>query len=230
VLEVGAMKRPSSVIFLLALMLALPRASSIFARSPKFVPPTVTAAGDIPYPLASLASGIVTVTVNLDATGQVQSVRVLRDVPSLTDPTVRAIKRWTFAPGTLEGSSIPSSLNVQAVFNPATLQTKNLNLPSVQPAPPPNPQGYLPPEVSQATYATYPPNSVATGAVVLDVIVGDSDQIRKVSTIRSVPSLTSQAMTAVKNWSFNSGTYQGKAIDCNVIVAFVFRSPAMSSP
>jgi TonB family protein len=229
--KVGEMKRPSLLLvsLQLLLLLALARAGLLFARSPKFVAPTVTAASDIPYPPASLASGVVTVTVNLDASGQLQGARVLRDIPSLTDPAVTAIKRWTFAPGTLEGSPIPSSLNVHVVFNPAALQTKNLNLPSVQPAPPPNPQGYLPPEISQATYATYPPNSVATGAVVLEVIVGDSDQVRKVSVIRSVSSLTSPAITAVKSWSFNSGTYEGKAIDSNVIIAFVFRLPTLGS-
>jgi len=220
------MRRYSAPVFLFPLLLIpLLSATSILARTSRFVPPALVTAGDIPYPLASIASGIVTLTVNLDATGQFQNVQVLRDIPSLTDPAVAAIKHWTFAPGQLDGSPVPSSLNVSVVFNPAVLQTRGLNLPSVRPAPPPHPDGYLPAEISAASYATYPPNSVATGAVVLDVIVGESDQIRKVSTIRAVPSLTSQAIAAVRSWSFNSGTFKGKAINSDLIIAFVFRSP-----
>ena len=226
------MRRCSSLVFLLSLLLISTVISTtlIFARTPKFVPPVLVAAGDIPYPLASVASGMVTLTVNLNAAGQFEGVQVLREIPSLTDPTVTAIKHWTFAPGKLDGNLVPSSLNVSVVFNPAILQTQGLSLPAVQPAPPLAPQGYLPAQISAASYASYPPNSVATGAVVLDVIVGESDQIRRVSTIRDIPSLTSQAIAAVDSWSFSSGTFQGKAINSDLIIAFVFRSPNVGSP
>jgi hypothetical protein len=228
----GEMRRYRSLVFLLPLLLipAVRSTTSIFARTRKFIPPVLVTAGDIPYPFASVASGIVTLTVNLNAAGQFQNVQVLRDIPSLTEPAVTAIKHWTFAPGKLDGNLIASSLNVSVVFNPAVLQTKVLTLPAVRPASPPIPQGYLPAELSVGSYATYPPNSVATGAVVLEVVVGESDQIRKVSTIRDIPSLTSQAIAAVNSWSFNSATFQGKAINSDLIIAFVFRSPNVSSP
>jgi len=226
------MRRYRSLVFLssLSLIPAVLPTTSLFARTPKFIPPVLVAAGDIPYPFASVASGIVTLTVNLNAAGQFQNVQVLRDIPSLTDPAVTAIKHWTFAPAKLDGNLVASSLNVSVVFNPAVLQTKALALPAVQPAPPSIPQGYLPAELSAVSFATYPPNSVATGAVVLDVVVGESDQIRRVSTIRDIPTLTSPAIAAVNGWSFNSATFQGKAINSNVIIAFVFRSPNVSSP
>jgi len=223
------MTRHSWSVFLLPLLLVVAAllSASILARTPKFVPPVLVTASDIPYPLATIASGIVTLAVNLDAAGQLENVQVLRDIPSLTDPVVKAIKMWTFAPGQLDGSPVPSSINVSVVFNPAALQSPSLSIPTVQPAPS-NPQGYMPAEISAASYATYPPNSVATGAVVLNVIVGESDQVQKVTAIRAIPSLTSQAIAAVDRWSFNSGTFQGKAIHSNLIIAFVFRSPIVS--
>lgn len=226
------MRRYASPAFLLPLLLVVANLSStsIFGRTPKFIPPILVTAGDIPYPIASIASGIVTLTVNLDAAGQLESVQVLRDIPSLTNSAVTSIRAWTFAPGRLDGSPVPSSINISVVFNPAVLQTPSLSLPSVQPAPPPNPEGYLPPEISVASYATYPPNSVAAGAVVLNVLVGESDQIQKVTTVRAIPSLTSQAITAVNRWNFNAGTFRGKAIHSNLIIAFVFRSPTGVSP
>jgi len=226
------MRRYLSHVFLLPLLLVVAASSSrsIFGRTPKFAPPAVMAAGDIPYPPASIASGVVTLTVNLDAAGKVESVQVLRDIASLTDPAVMAIKAWTFTPGKLDGSPVPSSINISVVFNPAVLQTHSLSLPAVQPSLPPNPPGYLPPEISAASYATYPPNGVATGAVVLSVLVGESDQVQKVSTVRAIPSLTSQAIAAVNRWSFNAGTFQGKAMHSSLIIAFVFRSPTVVSP
>jgi len=225
------MRRYSSPVFLLPLLLVVANLSStsIFGRTPKFVPPILVTADDIPYPLASTASGIVTLTVNLDAAGQFENVQVLRDIPSLTNPAVTSIKAWRFTPGKLDGGPVPSSINISIVFNPAVLQTGSLSLPTVQPAPPPNPEGYLPPEISSASYAMYPPNSVATGAVVLNVLVGESDQVQKVTTVRAVRSLTSQAIAAVNRWSFNAGTFQGKAIHSNLIIAFVFRSPTFVS-
>jgi len=221
-----------SGVFLLSFLLVVATSSStsIFARTPKFAPPAVLAAGDIPYPLASIASGVVTLTVNLDAAGKVENVQVLRDIASLTAPAVTAIKAWRFTPGKLDGSPVPSSISISVVFNPAVLQTHSLSLPAVQPSLPPNPPGYLPPEISAASYATYPPNSVATGAVILTVFVGESDQVQKVSTVRAIPSLTSQAIAAVNRWSFNAGTFQGKAIHSSLIIAFVFRSPIVVSP
>lgn len=226
------MKRNLWFIILAVLPIGLtmaPRDPS-FARSPKFVPPDITGAGDIPYPLDSLASGIVTLSVNLDGAGQVQTVTVLRDIPSLTDPTITAVKSWTFSPGTVAGSPAPSTFNISVVFNPGSPQAQGLNLPPVQPTTAPNPAGYLPPEISSASFAAYPINSVAVGAVVLDVSVGKSDEIKNVVPIRSVPSLTSQSLSALNNWTINSATFNGKAINSNVAIAFVFRSPSSAAP
>jgi TonB family protein len=209
---------------LLLALVAVPVRQS-FGRDPHFVPPDVLTAGDIPYPPDSVASGIVTLSINLDATGQVQNVQVLRDVPSLTGPAVTAVKSWTFVPAKLENSPVPSTLNISVVFNPGNLQSQTLTLAPVGRTPPPNPPGYLPPEIAAASYANYPINSVAAGTVVLDVTVVKSNEIRGVQPIRSVPSLTSPATSALMGWSVNAATSQGKAIQSKLIIAFVFRPP-----
>jgi TonB family protein len=196
-----------------------------FANEHHFVPPDVRAASDIPYPLASLASGVVTLSINLNAAGRVQNVQILRDVPSLTNAAVTGVESWTFVSATLDGVSVPSTLNVSVVFNPANLQTQTLTLVPVQPTPPPNPPGYLPPEIAAAFYAHYPTNSTANGAVVLNVTVDKAGEIKSVSPIRSVPSLTSAAIGALNGWTVNAATFEQKAINSRLIVAFVFRAP-----
>jgi TonB family protein len=202
---------------------------SVFAVDPDFVSPDVVTAGEILYPPDSIASGIVTLSINLDEAGQIQNVQVLRDIPSLTEPAVTAVKSWTFAPGKLEGKPVASSLNVSVVFNPGNLQTHDLTLTPLQPTPPPNPSGYLPPEIAAASYANYPINSVAIGTVVLDATIGKSGEIKKLFPIRAVPSLTSAAISAVKKWTINAATYHGKAITSKLIIAFVFRPPTATT-
>jgi hypothetical protein len=195
-----------------------------------FVPPDITAASDIFYPTDSIASGLVSISVNLNAAGQVQGVQIIRDIPGLTSAVTNAINSWTFSPGKLDGKGVPSTINVQVVFNGGA--TGNSNLP-VQPASlvaPPNPAGYFPPEISQVSFAGYPPNSVATGAVVLDLTIDKYSEVKKPTAIRTVPSLTSAAIAAVKTWTVNPATFNGKKLDAKLVVAFVFRSPNISTP
>ncbi len=226
------MKQNSVIVILVALLicLALESPNSGFARSHELVTPDVSRASDIPYPIDTMASGIVTLSLYLGAAGQVQNVQALRDIPSLTNPANIAVNSWTFTPATLEGSPVPSTLNVSVVFNPGNLQNQSLNLPPVQATTAPDPPGFLPPEIAAASYAAYPVNSVATGAVVLDVTVDKRGQITKVTVIRGVPALTSQAITAVKTWTIDPATFNGRAVTAKVIVAFVFRSPSITSP
>jgi TonB family protein len=234
----GDMRRKSRGVILAGLLIAVVLLAALaatptdptFADDLHFVPPDVVTAGEIPYPPDSIASGIVTLSIDLDAAGQIRNVQVLRDIPSLTDPAVSAVKNWTFTPGKLEGKPIASSLNVSVVFNPGNLQTHDLTLAPLQPTPPPNPPGYLPPEIAAASYANYPMNSVATGTVVLDASIGKSGEIKRLVQIRSVPSLTSPAINVVKSWTLNAATFNGKAITSKLIIAFVFRPPTITTP
>lgn len=195
-----------------------------------FVPPDITTASDIFYPTDSIASGLVSVSVNLTATSQVQSVQIIRDIPGLTSAVTNAINSWTFTPGKLDGKAVPSTINVEVIFNGGA--TGNSNLP-VQPGSlvaPPNPAGYFPPEISQVSFAGYPPNSVATGAVVLALTVDKYSEVKKPTAIHPVASLTPAAIVAVKTWTVNPATFNGKKLDAKLVVAFVFRAPNISTP
>jgi hypothetical protein len=195
-----------------------------------FVPPDITAAGDIPYPVNNVASGLVSVAVNLSAGGQVQSVQVVRDIPGLTALVTNAVNSWTFTPGKLDGNAVPATISVQVVFNPGTLQNQNLQVPPGALVTPPNPTGYLPPEMSAAAYAPYPPGSVAIGTVVLDLVIDKYSEVKKATPIRSVASLTSVAIAAAKTWTVNPATFNEKKLDATLVVAFVFRSPTITTP
>jgi hypothetical protein len=226
------MKRKLHVTSLLLMSLAIVFAGVGFgaARSgisggERFVAPDITAASDIPYPVEVAAQGLVTLSMNLSMAGQPPTVQVLRDIPGLTSVASSLVTNWTYTLGKLDGNAAPSTINVQLVFNPANLGGQTLQVPPVAPTPPPNPAGYLPAEVAAASYAVYPVNSVAAGAVVLDVTIDKHGDIKNVGVIRDVPSLTQPAIAAVKSWTINAATFNGKGIASKLVVAFVFRPP-----
>lgn len=220
----------AAILLILLAGLVVGGVSSTGAKDHRFIPPDVTSAGDIPYPIDTQVYGLVTLTVNLNASGHIQSIQVLRDIPPLTDAVQAAVNEWMFRPGTLDGAAVPASLNVSVVFNPGNVAGQNLQVPAVNVTTPPNPPGYFPPEISRASYAGYPMDSVGTGAVVLDVLVDKSNDIKKVVPLHSEQSLNFQAISAVKSWTINSAKLDGKAIPSDVVVAFVFRSPTIGPP
>jgi len=126
---------------------------------------------------------------------------------------------------------VPSVLPISVVFNPfnpAGVGYSSLTI-SISQATTGAASGYMPPQITAAAYATYPVSSVATGAVVLDVVVASSGKAAKVRVVRGVQGLTPQATKAIKNWSFSPATYEGVAIDSHMVIAFVFPSPGTGS-
>ena len=194
-----------------------------------FKPPDVASASDITYPFNNAASGMVSLSANLNAEGKVQSVQVLRDVAGLTDQATAAVNSWSFSPARLNGHPVPSIIDVHVVFNPGIPQTQSLSLPPSEPLVSPNPAGYLPPEIAAASYANYPPNSIGAGTVVLSLTIDGSGNIENVSVVRRVPSLTAPSIAAVKTWTINPARYNGKGITSKMAVAFVYRLPMITT-
>jgi hypothetical protein len=228
----GRMRQNSKLILALLLLIYVGFAAtrSEVSAGSHFVPPDITAAGDIPYPVDNIASGLVSLAVNVTEGGQVQNVQEVRGISGLTAVATNAVSTWSFSPGKLDGAAVPSTINVQVVFNPGMLQNQNLPLQPGALVTPPLPAGYVPSQMAQASYAVYPPNSMGTGTVVLDLVINKFSEVKEVTAIRSVPSLTEAAMAAVKNWTVNPATLNEKKLKSKLVVAFVFRSPSNSTP
>jgi TonB family protein len=86
--------------------------------TPKYEPPTVISTAEALYPLNSVASGTVVLEVELDKTGSIDSVKVLRGIPSLTAPAITAVKKWKFGAAKLDGYGIDSTIPVAFTFVP----------------------------------------------------------------------------------------------------------------
>jgi hypothetical protein len=175
---------------------------------------------------------VVTLAVNLAATGQIMNVQTLRDIPTVTTQATLALQNWTYAPASLNGKPVSSTLIVNIVFDPAFLDSNNIPLGPPESFQPPNPKAtpYTPPQLFTATFPPYPANGLGSGAVVLDVAVNSQGKIAHVATVRDVPTLTAAATAALQNWSFSAAIYGNTPLASKVVVAMVFRNPATAVP
>jgi hypothetical protein len=202
-------------------------------KQPKFVPPEVESAGDINYPIDSVASGVVVVAVKLGDEGQIEGTEVLRDVPSLTAPVLLSLQNWTFKPATLDAKAVDSTIVVSVAFNPSdyrlrggTTSAFGKELRTLSP----DDNGFLPPKITGTAWAEYPMNSLAQGAVLLDVSISDTGEVTRAVPVATVASLTALSVNAAKKWTFQAARFKGMAIPSKAVVGFVFRLPNISQP
>jgi outer membrane biosynthesis protein TonB len=225
--------RGSLVKLAVSAMLAMALAGAAAAKhAENFVPPRVLTASDIPYPATTVAVGVVTLAVNLDGKGNVTDIQTLRDIPTLTTQASLALQNWTYAPGTLNGKPVASTLIVQIVFDPAFLQVNNIPLGPPESSQPPKSKmaGYSPSQLLTATFPPYPSAGQIGGAVVLNVGISGSGTVGPVAVVRGIPALTGAAEAALKNWTFIPANYGNTSIASKVVVAMVFRNPKTALP
>lgn len=129
-------------------------------------------------------------------------------------------------PAKLSSNPVPSNISVIAVFNPFNpggVAQLGLVLHGLHSTPETGDPQFTPPQITYATFASYPANSVSIGTVALDVTIGKSGHVKNVRVILSVPSLTSPAISAVRTWRFSAAALQGKPVAAKMIIAFVFQ-------
>lgn len=216
--------------------LLLPLLSCVANAQPKtdrvaFVPPRVLFGSDISYPINSGAAGLVKLLVNLDANGNIQNVETIHDVPSLTAPALLAVNRWTFSPAMVNGAGVPSTIPVDILFNPGNASFRSASGQAIASQSGENTEReYAPPEVVSAAYGVYPIKALVAGPVVLDVRVSKAGRVSSASAIFTTPSFLRPAIAAVRKWRFTPGRFEGTPIEAHVVVAFVFRSPTLTTP
>jgi TonB family protein len=185
----------------------------------------IAQAGDIAYPMNSSAPGFVTLDVSLNASGAVQSVSVVRDVPPLTSAAQSAVKGWQFMPAMVDGQGVAGVVRVNVAFNPYNPEGVGLPGESLQAPRGGEPGKFQPAGVTTANYARYPPNTVTSGTVVLRVHVGHDGKGNGVIVVRGKGPLSGAATEAAKTWAFTPAMYGGKAVASDVVVVYVFAAP-----
>jgi TonB family protein len=142
------------------------------------------------------------------------------------------VKGWKFAPAMLGGKPVAGTARINVVFNPfnpGNVDIPNKPLPTPESAGGEGNGGFRCADVKAAKYAVYPPNTVASGTVVLDVKVGADGSVEGVRLLRGAGILWGAATRALKEWEFVPAKYQGKAVESHEVVVYVFVSPAVGT-
>lgn len=193
--------------------------------NPKYHAAAVSQAGFIPFPMNTNTPGFVSVDVLVTSNGIPQDVIVVRDLPPLTSGVVNAVRGWHYTPATLNGDSVPGIVPIAVAFNPFNpsgvgLPAQDLQAPQAQVV-----SNFQPPALVHANYANYPPNTVASGTVVLKIHIDTIGRVHQVTVVHGKDVLNAASIRAVATWQFTAAIYNGKPVPAGVIVAFVYAPP-----
>ena len=193
------------------------------AQAP-FKPAEVISAGDIPYPIQSIADGVVVLDVSLDEKGAITGSTVVRDIPSLTSAATSSVQSWKFSPASRQGKPVQSLIRVAVVFRPRAYFAAGPAFTPILSEGESNRAGqtYIPTGIVSVSYPQYPINAAAPGTVVVQVTVGRSSAIQRVKVVRDLPPFTKFALSAVSKWRFQTATLDGKPMTSILAIAFVF--------
>jgi TonB family protein len=96
--------------------LVLAPAQPTYPDASQYSPPQITLATFANYPAASVAQGTVVLDVTVGRAGQPKQIRVINDVPPLTQQALNAVKAWRFNAATMKGQPITASIAIAFVF------------------------------------------------------------------------------------------------------------------
>jgi len=104
-------------VLIVSCMLAAGPAKTKERRDPSFVPATVVSSVAPIYPETAVRPGTVVLDVSLDASGEMQGVKIASGAEAFNAPALAAIKGWKFEPATLDGKPVASVVPVAFSFS-----------------------------------------------------------------------------------------------------------------
>ncbi len=212
----------------LALMaVGLCSAEALRPNAGPFESAEVVSAEDVRYSAQSAAVGAVVLEITVSEKGEVEAIRSIREIPSLTEEAVKSVRRWQFKPALLYGKPTRSRTAVAVIFNSVATYPLETVLggisateAGVDSTPEPEPI-----KVTSASFVKYPFNSLATGTVVIRANIDAEGLVRDVVVIRDVRTLTGPCLEGLKRWKFQPAELRGSPISSSICVAFVLRPP-----
>lgn len=110
------MKRMLVAMILLAMLGGWTAAQRPGDTPPVMEPAEVISTADPVYPPNSIAQGTVILQVKLDKWGQIEQVKVLKGIPSLTEEAQKAVRKWKFKAATLDKQPVAATVIVAMTF------------------------------------------------------------------------------------------------------------------
>ena len=96
---------------------------AVHAAEEAYTPPIPIVTTEALYPVNSFAMGSVTLTVVVEEDGRVSEAKVLKSIPSLDEPSVRAARQWRFEPARLDGRRVRSAASISFVYDRGLFRT-----------------------------------------------------------------------------------------------------------
>ncbi|MGH9396646.1 MAG: energy transducer TonB [Terriglobia bacterium] len=196
------------------------------ATAPRFEPIKVASVSEAVYPFASPGFGTLVLRVTVDGSGKIENVTVIYGIPSLTEGAESAVREWKFKPATLDGK--PMTTSMIAAFTYGTWPFGNA-FGTVRPQEQEDDHkaGFFAPiKVIANAPAPYPFASLASGTVILQVMVDEAGAIKNINVLHGIPSLTEDAESAVRAWKFKPAVLDGKPVTTSMVASFAFRVPS----
>jgi len=165
--------------------------------------------------------------LSLTEKGQLTEAGALGDIPGLTSAAASAVQTWKFKPASTADMTVPSAMTVAFVYRPPMLIWNPPQFAAALPNPASSTNAVAPAGVVSVAYADYPVNSVASGAVILQVALDTGGKIEDIKTLRRIADLDRLALAAAKDWKFQAAQFQGEAVKSNVVIVFVFAAPVV---
>lgn len=188
-------------------------------QSPGMEPRLEIAAHTPNVPPESVEPATVVMTAMINAAGRISGAMTLQGEPPVVEYAFAEMTHWEFATAT--GEKHPP-IGMVFLFRPRAIipgQPFEFSLHEAW-------RGENRPALPvHAPDPGYPPNSVAEGAVVLQLGVDPAGDVTDIRVVQGVSSLTEAAVRTVRGWKFAPALRDGKVAASTAIVTIAFRRP-----
>jgi TonB family protein len=160
-------------------------------------PPKLLKAVTPQYPLEARRlgfEGTVIVEATTDIKGRVKKTKVLKSVPYLDQPAVKAIRQWVYEPALINGQPRPIVFTVTVRFS-LHYEEKDKVLSNIGP-----------PKLMTRVVPVYPPEAKKAGiegTVILGATINGEGKVTDVKVLESIPGLDEAAVDALKQWVYS---------------------------
>ena len=198
-------------ILMVLIALSLLEEQDISMRAQRVEPPA--------HPVNTLATGLVVVEIEIERTTGKMQTRVLCGESLFVPSALEALERWRFV--TPPEPHIGRT-SVTFFFRPPSIYSVKIGAMTIRPW---DLDGDFPALPQEIIDPGYPPTSLATGAVILEVRVNASGIVTGAGPVSGIEPMTDQAQEAVKQWRFSPARISGKAVPSTVFVVISFVLP-----
>lgn len=215
-----------------SLLLVILAAVQTAAAPGDWTPPRYRGGAAPAIQVRAVGGGEVYAELDVDPSGAVTRVSVLRETSPYTDPVAKTLASWKFSPAEQLEPATPngpprrkravrSRVFVAAIFRPPTINT-----PTYGEVPRPvRPASTDVPFPTVTTMPQFPPNRLFDGVVLVEVKVAPDGSVTDAAVVQSAAGFDQPALEAARQWRFHGARVDYDAVPAYAYIAFAFRQP-----